>query len=32
LSKRYEVPVEMIQKLNNMTNNDLKIGQVLIIK
>lgn len=32
LSKRYEVPVEMIQKLNNMTNNDLKIGQILIIK
>ena len=32
LSKRYEVPIEMIQKLNNMTNNDLKIGQVLIIK
>lgn len=32
LSKRYEVSVEMIQKLNNMTNNDLKIGQILIIK
>lgn len=32
LSKRYEVPVEMIQKLNNMANNDLKIGQILIIK
>ena len=32
LSKRYEVPVEIIQKLNNMTNNDLKIGQILIIK
>ena len=32
LSKRYDVPVEMIQKLNNMSNNDLKIGQVLIIK
>ena len=32
LSKRYQVPVEMIQKLNNMTNNDLKIGQILIIK
>ncbi len=32
LSKRYNVPVEMIQKLNNMSNNDLKIGQILIIK
>lgn len=32
LSKRYEVSVEMIQKLNNMSNNDLKIGQILIIK
>ena len=32
LSKRYDVTVEMIQKLNNMSNNDLKIGQILIIK
>ncbi|HKK11747.1 MAG TPA: glucosaminidase domain-containing protein [Flavobacteriaceae bacterium] len=32
LSKRYDVSVEMIQKLNNMTDNDLKVGQVLIIK
>ena len=32
LAKRYDVSVEMIQKLNNMTNNDLKIGQILIIK
>lgn len=32
LSKRYDVPIEMIQKLNNMANNDLKIGQILIIK
>ena len=32
LSKRYDVSVEMIQKLNNMTSNDLKVGQVLIIK
>jgi flagellum-specific peptidoglycan hydrolase FlgJ len=32
LSKRYEVSVETIQKLNKMTNNDLKIGQILIIK
>ena len=32
LAKRYEVTVEMIQKLNNMSNNDLKVGQILIIK
>lgn len=32
LSKRYEVSVETLQKLNRMTNNDLKIGQILIIK
>jgi flagellum-specific peptidoglycan hydrolase FlgJ len=32
LSKRYNVSVERIQKLNNMTNNDLKVGQILIIK
>lgn len=32
LSKRYDIPVEKIQKLNNMSNNDLKIGQILIIK
>lgn len=32
LSKRYEVPVETIQKLNNMANNDLKVGQILVIK
>ena len=32
LAKRYDVSVQMIQKLNNMNNNDLKIGQVLIIK
>ncbi|MGM5468649.1 glucosaminidase domain-containing protein [Flavobacteriaceae bacterium LMO-SS05] len=32
LSKRYDVSVETIQKLNNMANNDLKIGQILIIK
>ncbi len=32
LSKRYDVPVETIQKLNQMANNDLKIGQILIIK
>jgi len=32
LARRYEVSVEMIQKLNNMSNNDLKIGQILVIK
>jgi flagellum-specific peptidoglycan hydrolase FlgJ len=32
LAKRYNVPVVTIQKLNKMTNNDLKIGQILIIK
>jgi len=32
LAKRYDVSVEIIQKLNNMSNNDLKIGQILIIK
>lgn len=32
LAKRYDVSVEMIQKLNNMSNNNLKVGQILIIK
>ncbi|RIA10604.1 flagellum-specific peptidoglycan hydrolase FlgJ [Flavobacteriaceae bacterium MAR_2010_72] len=32
LSKRYGVAVVDLQKLNNMTNNDLKIGQILLIK
>jgi len=32
LAKRYDVSIELIQKLNNMTNNNLKIGQILIIK
>jgi flagellum-specific peptidoglycan hydrolase FlgJ len=32
LSKRYNITVQSIQKLNNMNNNELKIGQVLIIK
>jgi len=32
LSKRYGVSVVTIQKLNNMSDNDLKIGQILIIK
>ena len=32
LSKRYGVSVEAIQKQNNLNGNDIKLGQVLIIK
>ena len=32
LSKKYNVTVEMIKRLNNLNGNDLSIGQVLIIK
>lgn len=32
LSKRYNVPIEEIQRMNGMRNNDLKLGQLLIIK
>ncbi len=32
LSKRYNVTIEELQKLNGMRNTDLKLGQLLIIK
>lgn len=32
LSKRYNTTVEELQRLNGMRNNDLKLGQLLIIK
>ncbi|WP_323028155.1 glucosaminidase domain-containing protein [Gelidibacter japonicus] len=32
LSKRYNLSVDELQKLNGMNNNDLQIGQILIIK
>lgn len=32
LSKRYNTTVEELQRLNRMRNNDLKLGQLLIIK
>lgn len=32
LSRRYEVAVEHLQKLNQMTDNTLSVGQILIIK
>lgn len=32
ISKKYDVTVDEIKKANNMTTNDLSVGQVLIIK
>lgn len=32
LSKRYNLTVSQLQKLNGMSNNDLQVGQILIIK
>ena len=32
LSKRYNLTIEELQKLNGMRNNDLKLGQILIVK
>lgn len=32
LSKRYNVSIQELQRLNGMHNNDLKLGQLLIIK
>jgi len=32
LSKRYNMTIEELQRLNGMRNNDLKLGQILIIK
>lgn len=32
LSKRYNISIDELQRLNNMSNNDLKLGQILIVK
>lgn len=32
LSKRYNLSVQELQKLNGMTNNNLQVGQILIVK
>ena len=32
LSKRYQTTVEELKRLNNLTSNDLTIGEVLIVK
>lgn len=32
LSKRYNVPIQDLQKMNGMQNNDLTLGQILIVK